>query len=81
MISPVLQYLKFYGESESVNQNIDLYTKIIVFDQKMRSKIVILWGVPPPIYTRADYCRQRYKDRPSLDKTKNLHETGQNMSY
>ena len=51
-ISPVPLSSKFYGESESVNQNIDLYTKIIVFDKKMRPKIVILWGVPPPIYTR-----------------------------
>ena len=41
---------KFHGESESANQNIDLYKEIIFFYEKMRSKIVILWGVPPPIY-------------------------------
>ena len=53
-ISPVPLSSKFYGESESDNQNIDLYRKIMIFDEKMMSKIVILWGVPPPIYTRAD---------------------------
>ena len=36
---------KFYGEFESDNQNIDLYRKTMIFDEKMRLKIVISWGV------------------------------------
>ena len=37
-ISPVPLSSKFYGEFESDNQNIDLYRKIMIFDEKMRSK-------------------------------------------
>ena len=48
-ISPVPLSSKFYGESESDNQNIDLYRKIIIFDKKMKSKIVISWGVGYPM--------------------------------
>ena len=39
-----LQYLQtrnFHGDSESVNQNIDLYRKIKIFDIKMEVKMVI----------------------------------------
>ena len=46
-ISPVPLSSKFYGESESVNQNIDLYRKIMIFDEKMEVKMVItppVWG-------------------------------------
>ena len=46
-ISPVPLSLKFYGESESVNQNIDLYTKTIKNDKKMEVKM----GVYPPLYS------------------------------
>ena len=44
-ISPVPLSSKFYGEFESDNQNIDLYRKTIIFDEKTRSK----WGSPGPL--------------------------------
>ena len=46
-ISPVPLSSKFYGESESDNQNIDLYRKIMIFDKKWRQKLVMyppVWG-------------------------------------
>ena len=48
-ISPVPLSSKFYGEFESDNQNIDLSRKTTIFDEKMKSKIVISWGVGYPM--------------------------------
>ena len=38
IISPVPLIMKFHGESDSDNPRIDLYRKIIIFDEKMKSK-------------------------------------------
>ena len=38
---------KFHGDFESANQNIDLYTNIIIFDEEMEAKICdnpSVWG-------------------------------------
>ena len=48
-ISPVPLSSKFYGEFEFDNQNNDLYRKTMIFDEKMKSKIVISWGVGYPM--------------------------------
>ena len=40
-ISPVPFNSKFYGETESVNQKIDLYRKTIKHEEQTKSK----WGV------------------------------------
>ena len=48
-ISPVPLSSKFYGESESDNQNIDLYRKNMISNKKMKSNIMISWGVGYPM--------------------------------
>ena len=51
-ISPVPLSSKFYGESESDNQNIDLYRKIMIFDEKNEVKNRDFMGGTPPHVAR-----------------------------
>ena len=54
-ISPVPLSSKFYGESESDNQNIDLYRKTIIFDEKKVVKIAIICPTPVAVNYNTDW--------------------------